>query len=318
MLEPKPLPPSSSADSEHMIAPIGAVRSRCLIIILSPTNPRTKVKEKWQQNMSSGEVIQELREQRLVKTSEVERTSREIASVKGNADFYVSHSTLADVENGSVPSIYKLFSLAVCLKVSLEELLMLFGIDAKEATSFGANYETELPKATADEGCERVFPFLSGFEASFYNDETTLLTLNPREFATLPPTQPGLLASRRYRYAVIGLKDDTMGELIPPGSVVEIDTAETTVHVADWKTLRERPIYLVWHTDGHSCCWCHLEGKDLTVLPYPISQQTVRRFKVPREACVIGRVTKAWLPFHQWSSEDDRGRPMMPKRALSG
>ena len=44
-----------------------------------------------------------------------ERISRTIASIKNSPDFYVSHSTLADVENGSVPSIHKLFSLAVCL-----------------------------------------------------------------------------------------------------------------------------------------------------------------------------------------------------------
>lgn len=268
--------------------------------------------------MGSGEVIQELREQRFVKTSEVERTSREIASIKGNADFYVSHSTLADVENGSVPSIHKLFSLAVCLKTSLEELLMLFGIDAKEVRSFGVDNETGFRKATSNQGQERGFPFQSYLDASFHSDETTLLALDPRELATFPSTQTRLLHPRRYRYAVIGLKDDTMGELIPPGSVVEIDITLNAVQVADWKTMRERPIYLVWHTEGHSCCWCHLEGKDLTVLPYPISQQPVRHFKVPREACVIGRVTKAWLPFHQGSSEDDQGRSRMPKSALSG
>jgi len=99
--------------------------------------------------------------------------------------------------------------------------------------------------------------------------------------------------------AVVGLKDDTMGELIPPGSLVEVDVMQNAVQVFDWKTIRERPVYLVWHTDGHSCCWCQLEGKELTLLPYPLSRQSVRRFKVPREASVIGRVINAWLPFEQ-------------------
>ena len=80
--------------------------------------------------MDSGKWIRELREERFVKSSDIERISRSIADVKGNADFYVSHSTLADIETGSVPSIHKLFSLAACLKVSLEELLLVFGIDA--------------------------------------------------------------------------------------------------------------------------------------------------------------------------------------------
>ncbi len=77
--------------------------------------------------MDSGKWIRELREERFVKSSDIERISRSIADVKGNADFYVSHSTLADGETGSVPSIHKLFSLAACLKVSLEELLLVFG-----------------------------------------------------------------------------------------------------------------------------------------------------------------------------------------------
>ena len=91
--------------------------------------------------MDSGKWIRELREERFVKSSDIERISRSIADVKGNADFYVSHSTLADVETGSVPSIHKLFSLAACLKVSLEELLLVFGIDANEVRQFAGQAE---------------------------------------------------------------------------------------------------------------------------------------------------------------------------------
>ena len=49
-------------------------------------------------NMDSGKWIRELREDRFVKSSDIERVSRSIADLKGNADFYVSHSTLADIE----------------------------------------------------------------------------------------------------------------------------------------------------------------------------------------------------------------------------
>jgi transcriptional regulator with XRE-family HTH domain len=78
--------------------------------------------------MNSGKWIRELREERFVKSSDIERITRSIADIKGNADFYVSHSTLADIETGSVPSIHKLFSLAACLKVSLDELRWCLGL----------------------------------------------------------------------------------------------------------------------------------------------------------------------------------------------
>jgi transcriptional regulator with XRE-family HTH domain len=68
--------------------------------------------------MGFGKWIREVREKRCVKSSDVEHISRSVADAKGNADFHVSHSTLADIETGSVPSIRKLFSLATCLKMS--------------------------------------------------------------------------------------------------------------------------------------------------------------------------------------------------------
>lgn len=268
--------------------------------------------------MASGAVIQELREQQSLKTSEIERISRAIANIKSNPDFYVSHSTLADIERGSVPSIHKLFSLAICLNMSLEDLLVVFGIDASELRPFLVEYGHGVSEESTVLARERNSLSQSNSRAILSSDETTLLRLNPQELASFPPTVAGRFDPRRYRYAIIGLKDDTMGELLPPGSVVEIDITENAVQVGDWKSLRERPIYLVWHTEGHSCCWCHLEGKDLTLLPYPTSRQPVKHFKTPREACVIGRVTKAWLPFNQQPSEDDKRRLRTPEREVSG
>src|ERR1700720_3324156 len=252
--------------------------------------------------MDSGKLIRELREERFVKSTDIERISRSIASDKGNADFYVSHSTLADVETGSVPSIHKLFSLAACLKIPLEELLLLFGIDASESRHLAGQPEPGARGPSATEVREPGFRFRPNFDAGSNSHETSLLRLNPRELTSLAPALPNGIDPTRYRYVVVGLKDDTMGELIPPGSVVEVDVTQNEVQVSDWKNMRERPVYLVWHSEGHSCCWCHLEGRELTLLPYPLSRQSVRRFKVPQEPSVIGRVINAWLPFDQLSA----------------
>jgi len=249
--------------------------------------------------MDSGKWIRELRDERFIKSSDIERISRSIADVKGNADFYISHSTLADIETGSLPSIHKLFSLAACLKVSLDELLLVFGIDPNEVRQFAGPLEAGPRRAERGKTPQPGFRFQLNFDTNFTSHETSLLKLNPQELGTLPTALRKRLDPRRYRYAVVGLKDDTMGELIPPGSLVEVDVMQNIVQVSDWKSMRERPVYLVWHTDGHSCCWCQLEGKELTLLPYPLSRQPVRRFKVPREASVIGRVVNAWLPFEQ-------------------
>ena len=87
--------------------------------------------------MNSGKWIRELREERFVRSIDIERVSRSPADVKGDPDFYVSHSTLADVETGAVPSTRRLVSLAVCLKVNWgmgpTDHLMRLGVGSKVA-----------------------------------------------------------------------------------------------------------------------------------------------------------------------------------------
>jgi transcriptional regulator with XRE-family HTH domain len=238
--------------------------------------------------------IRELREERYVKPSDVERITRAIADAKGNPDFYVSHSTLADIEAGSVPSIYKLFGLAIALRVPLDEILRQFGIDPEEVASYGAQSLAELAHG---EIVEPSFRFQLNFDAASGSQETTLLRGQPQEMANFPSILQHRMDPRRYRYAVIGAEDDSMLELLPPRSLVEIDITQATVQTGIWRTLRERPIYLLWHTDGYTCCWCQAGDRELLLVPHPLSKQPVRRLKMPREVSVIGRVVNAWLPF---------------------
>jgi transcriptional regulator with XRE-family HTH domain len=262
---------------------------------------RDRAKGASSHEMEAGKWIRALREERLIKPSDVERITRTVADAKRNSDFYVPHSTLADIESGSIPSIHKLFSLAISLKVPLNELLLLFGIDPKEINDFalaaGADAaQLELRSAPVPTN-EPPFRFALNFDANLATEETTLLRLRPQDAANLPSALMTKVDPVRYRYAVIGTSDDTMGDLLPSKSIVQIDTSQNTVRVFAWRALRERPIYLIWHTDGHTCCWCQADGRELILVPHPVSRQPIRRFKMPREANVVGRVTNAWLPF---------------------
>lgn len=251
--------------------------------------------------MDSGKWIKSLREERLIKPSDIEHITRNIADKKHNSDFYVSHSTLADIETGSIPSIHKLFSLAICLRIPLQDLLLPFGIHPEELAPSKSDDCISLPHAAQSiESATATMPafrFQLNFDVNYSKRETNLLRLPPGQLQNLPSFFRGSLDPARYRYAVIGSDDDAMADLLPPESLVEIDTAENTVQVFPWQTLRARPVYLIWHTDGHTCCWCQVDGRDLTMLPHPLSRQPVRRFKMPSQASVVGRVTNAWLRF---------------------
>jgi hypothetical protein len=78
---------------------------------------------------SFGVMIQKLRQERRLRPIDIERISDEIAGERGNPEYRISHATLMAIEDGSIPSIFKLISLASALGVSLGFLLALFGID---------------------------------------------------------------------------------------------------------------------------------------------------------------------------------------------
>jgi transcriptional regulator with XRE-family HTH domain len=241
--------------------------------------------------MESGKWIRALREDRSIKPSDIERITRGIAENKGNSDFYISHSTLADIEMGSVPSIHKLYSLSLSLRVALTELLSAFGIDVAPPTP-PSSLQLDVPTQFLP---QQAFRFQLNFDTRMGIEETTLLNMPGRDLRSLLPARREQLDPTRYRYALIGSNDDSMAELLPPRSLVEIDTMQKSIVTFAWRTLRERPIYLVWHPQGHTCGWCQIEGKELSLIPHPLSQQRVRRFKVPNEATIIGRVTSALL-----------------------
>lgn len=252
--------------------------------------------------MDSGTWVKQLLEERFLKASEVERISRSLADAKGNSDYYVSHATLADVVAGSVPSIYKIFSLAVCLKVPYEQLLFVFGVEPREVMNFGTAKDgsgTELQSAQPMDLRPQGFRFQLHFDRHIDPNETTLLHQDLAQSGLLSGPQHQGLNPQRFRYALIGLQDDSMGDVIPPGSLIEIDKEQSTIVVFAWKTLRERPIYFVWHQEGYSCCWCQQEGNELILVPHPASRRLVRRLRTPRDASVIGTVVNAWSTFQR-------------------
>jgi len=236
----------------------------------------------------SGHWIRELREQRGLKPKDIENITQVIARRKRNPDFYLSHGTLAGIESGSTPTIHKLYSLAAALGVSMGEMLIPFGIDL---------YKVERFSGDAAPRTGPPFRYQLHFDRMQLHEATEMKNLTPEDVEGLPPIVRSHIDLDRYRYAQIGPEDDTMADLIPPKSVVEIDTEQKAVRIFAWRTLAERPIYMVWHGSGHTCCWCQVEGQNLILIPHPLSQKPVRQFKLPREATVIGKVTSAWLPF---------------------
>ncbi len=89
------------------------------------------------------------------------------------------------------------------------------------------------------DGEGRLFP--STFHSNISFEDTRLVTEIAEELR-VPASVRRRLDLGDFRLGVIGVNDDTMGELVPSGSVVVIDKSLDTVEMGGWKSIRERPI----------------------------------------------------------------------------
>lgn len=245
--------------------------------------------------MGPGERLKAIRKHLGISARQVERYSRQIAKAEGNAKFYISNAWLNQIETtGPVPSVQKLFSISVIYRINFVELLYLFGIDLERIGLH--QLEIRLPKThpvkleVYNEGRAVTFPVR--FHKGFKLERTTLLSRMVKIWGEVPVSVIRHLDVKHNEYGYVGLRDQTMDPLIPPGSFVQIDTqVREILPSSSWRTELDRPVYFVKIPGGYTCSWCELKGNQLTLLPHPLSRTTVRQFIYPGEAEIVGRVT---------------------------
>ena len=224
-----------------------------------------------------GQKLKTLRNARNITVREVEQGSRRIAEAKGDKRFCISNGWLAQLENGaSEPNIQKFFSLGVIYRVSVQDLLRLYGVDIDEREKYESiadPYLTRLIVHTAD-----------GEPNSNEHAETSLIPHCDSHVSGNSNHTPHIL------HGQLGLNDFTMHPMIRPGALLRIDTRQNKLVTGTWRNEYERPIYFIELRDAYACGWCELQGHELLIIPHPSSQRSVRRFMHPREAEIVGRV----------------------------
>jgi len=238
--------------------------------------------------MHAGEFIRQRRLEMGLRPSQVEGMSHAFGGRLQDSRCYISHSTLAGIEAGTLPSLYKMLSLAYCLRLTDEQILDWYGVDLpairpilrRRAAAHPVDQQ-HIP-GPAKQGTTFPFRWPSGPAPP----KTSLL---PKEVADeLEGDKP------LFRFARIGSRDESMLDILPPGSMARVDTRQNQVLVFPWTTMWHRPIYLVWHAFGYSCGWCQHNRSELVLLPHPGSHRPIATFSFPEKASVIGRVVAMW------------------------
>lgn len=249
----------------------------------------------------AGLKLKRVRERLNLRYRDVEEASLQIAGKHNNSEFAIALSRLADIENkGTVPTIFRLYSLCAIYRLEIFEVLEWYGINV-----------ADMPADAAGIHLERTH--LIGFNANGHGEIQVPLSLDPgvdlrrttylsraiKRWGKLPLILLNGLDFKNHRYAFIGTEDWSMYPLIQPGSLVLIDETRRKVANSGWSNEFERPIYFLEHRGGYACGWCTVNENQLIVQPHPVSMCAPSVYAFPDEVDVIGQVSGVAMHLDQ-------------------
>lgn len=239
-----------------------------------------------------GQKLKRIRERLKLRYRDVEEASIQIANRHKNDEFVMQLSRLSDIENkGTVPSIFRMYSLCAIYRIAIEEVLRWYGVDVSKQPEDAAAIAIDVTH-------------LIGFNANTGGDVQLPLTLDPgldtrrtsylsrliQSWGKLPLALLNNLDIKNRRYAFIGSDDWSMYPLIQPGSLVMIDETLTKIVNSGWNNEFERPIYFLEHRNGFVCGWCTLTDSQIVLQPHPASMCSPEVYRYPAEIEVVGQV----------------------------
>lgn len=241
--------------------------------------------------MQPGKRLRQLREQLGLTVRDVEAASALLATKHGSRVYSIPLSRLSDIENKEVvPSIYRIYALAVIYRQDIREILSWYGIALDEIghdlslASVPNTHRIECMHATQ----HAKVPLLE--DSTFDLARSQNLGRVIQQWGTVPLAFLQQFADVQYTYAYIGSEDFTMYPILPPGSFIQVDESRDKVLEGTWRSEHDRPIYFLETREGFRCGWCRLQDGKLTLQPHPLSPEPVRIFRHPQECDVVGEV----------------------------
>jgi len=241
----------------------------------------------------AGQRLKRARERLNLRYRDVEEASLRIAERHKNDEFVIALSRLADIENkGTVPTIYRLYSLCAIYRLNFYEVLDWYGVQLFElpADALGVSVERTHPIGFSAEDHGEVMLPLS-LDPGLDLRQTTYISRMIQKWGRLPLMLLSGLDLKNHRYGFIGTEDWSMYPLLQPGSFVLIDETRRKLVTSGWSHEFERPIYFFEHRNGYACCWCNLTESQIVLQPHPASMCNPEIYAYPDEIDVIGQVT---------------------------
>jgi transcriptional regulator with XRE-family HTH domain len=252
-----------------------------------------------------GEKLKRARERLKLTYRDVEKASQQLAQRRTSDEFAIALSRLADIENkGTVPTIYRLYTLCAIYRLNLEEVLGWYGVPVEllpaESVLTPLN-ETHLGEFSS----ARRFTVPQPEDCEVDLNSTTFLSHVIRRWGKTGLSLLNGWDLRQHRYGFIGLEDWSMYPVLRPGSLVLIDESRRRIATVGWTNEMDRPIYFLECRGGYRCGWCTSYDAQILVQPHPSSLQKPGWYAVG-EVDVIGQVTGVAMLLEQSNSRRAR------------
>jgi transcriptional regulator with XRE-family HTH domain len=239
-----------------------------------------------------GERLRAIRQQWQLSLREVEERSLRFAQEHGSQSHQVSASWLVRLEREEHDlTVNKLIALASIYSMSAEDLLRsMYPSESQPILRqlSPPNVTMLLTEGPLEEQAK--YMLTEPPNANELPDETVLLPMG------------GGVSQAPYRRGIIGKRDRILEPMIPPGTIVHIDTQQRAISLGrDWKHEFQRPIYFLMTREGYVCGWCELDKNSewLTLIPHPLSPASSRRWKYRTEIENLGRVVVAAIRLEE-------------------
>lgn len=240
----------------------------------------------------AGQRLRRARERLNLKFRDVETASQLIAERRANPEFGVLISRLSDIENqGTLPSLYRLYSLCCIYRLDLQEVLGWYGIPVESIASDAGVIQigkTHAVNFDPDAGAAAMLPI--SLDPGIDLRRTSFLSEVVQRWGKLPLSLLSGVDVSHFRYAFVGTEDWGMHPAVPPGSLLVIDDTKRKIQSTGWNSLSERPIYFLEHRDAFYCRWCSFKDGVISLISDPQSDSPVLNFPFPGEIEVIGQV----------------------------
>ncbi len=239
-----------------------------------------------------GKKLRRARERLGLKYRDVQESSQRLAQLYKNSEFLIGLSRLADIETkGTVPSLFRLYSLCAIYKLRFTEVLRWYGISLDNLPGDTVRYarqNTLLFDIDLPDQMQVDFPASLSSEFDFRS--TSFLGEQIRQWGKVSMALLKSMGVRQGRYAFLGTEDWSMWPLIPPGSFLLLDEKKIRPNSDQWLNEYDRPVYLVEHRDGYHCGWCSQQADKLIVQSHPSFQEGPKLYNYPNEVDIVGRV----------------------------